>query len=336
MSLTEWHTERQNKPKNEWAVCITVDDGYLDFWVYVYPLALRYDVKITLFVSPEFVDTRDIVRPNMLDVWNKKCDHQDLGQLGHCSWAELQIMHNSGVIDIQSHTLTHEKVISSQRLTGFYYSDQIGIYTILGKFPHIKPTYMTDSAFWEYIPHGTPIFEECSSVVTRKKIINNEFLDEVLALANQFELKNENHKRRFERKALGIYQDYEIKGALVISEETTAEYKSRQLREIVLSKKILEEKIKKSIEFLCWPHGDNSVEVHELAISEGYLATTSGKLTQTNDMPDRISRVGVAFRNKRWISRQKFYHKIGRHYQVEPHLSISRLNNVRHSLQSSI
>src|SRR5215467_4378678 len=49
-------------------VVLTFDDGYLDNWVYVYPILKKYGLKGTIFVVPDFVDPTDSRRPNLDDV----------------------------------------------------------------------------------------------------------------------------------------------------------------------------------------------------------------------------------------------------------------------------
>ncbi|MCK6694724.1 MAG: polysaccharide deacetylase family protein [Thermoanaerobaculia bacterium] len=67
-------------------VCIAFDDGLLDNWVYAYPLAKKYGMRFTLFISPECVDPRPVVRPTLEDVWNGRCRASELQALGYLSW----------------------------------------------------------------------------------------------------------------------------------------------------------------------------------------------------------------------------------------------------------
>jgi peptidoglycan/xylan/chitin deacetylase (PgdA/CDA1 family) len=91
------------------AVVLTFDDGYLDNWVSVYPLLKKYNMQGTLFVTTGLISDREDYRPNLEDVWNKKIKPDKLNWEGYLSWAELKQMHVSGVLDIQSHTVSHIK-----------------------------------------------------------------------------------------------------------------------------------------------------------------------------------------------------------------------------------
>lgn len=88
-------------------VVLTFDDGYLDNWVSVYPVLKKYNLKATLFIPTGFIISKKSCRPNMEDVWNCKINPGEIDWSGYLSWNELKIMENSGVFDIQSHTVTH-------------------------------------------------------------------------------------------------------------------------------------------------------------------------------------------------------------------------------------
>lgn len=52
--LEEWLAMRRGElPTDEKAVCLTFDDGLLDNWVYAFPIAKKYGMRMTLFVCPD-------------------------------------------------------------------------------------------------------------------------------------------------------------------------------------------------------------------------------------------------------------------------------------------
>jgi hypothetical protein len=125
---------------------------------------------------------------------------------------------------------------------------------------------------------------------------------------------------------------YEQRRQLITAVESEDEYRGRLQYEIVRSKEILESKLGKTVDFLCWPHGDNTQEAHELAIASGYRATTAGKMTQTADHLDRIPRFGTAWSHGPWLNRQKFHYKLASHYRVQPYYTIWLLNEYKNRL----
>ena len=49
-------------------VCLTFDDGLLDNWVYAWPVAKKYGMKFTIFVSPECIEPRAISSRTLIGV----------------------------------------------------------------------------------------------------------------------------------------------------------------------------------------------------------------------------------------------------------------------------
>lgn len=69
-------------------VIITFDDGYADNYRYAFPILQKYNLKGTIFLISDYVSTY----PNYL------------------TWAQVDEMQESGLIDFESHTLSHEQL----------------------------------------------------------------------------------------------------------------------------------------------------------------------------------------------------------------------------------
>lgn len=325
--LDDWFRVRiGHKSATGKEVCLSFDDGLLDNWVYAWPVAKKYGVKFTIFVSPECIEPRSIVRPTLEDVWNGQCKEDELEALGYLSWDELKIMQESGIVDVQSHTMTHAKYTSSTHLRGFYYGGFSGYHPILNAHPELRATYMRDPDFEKRLPLGTPLFEETSAVVARKHFISADFSKEVSELANRHQPQNETERPEYEKAVRQLTDEYARAGKLLESMEKDEDFRARLHYEIVDSKRIIEEKLGKPVQFLCWPHGDNSTAAHTLAREAGYAATTSGKMTREQNNTDRIPRIGGDFDNGPWMSRQKFSFKLAAHYHRQPYHAIAQLN----------
>ena len=332
--LDEWYAVRQGQqPADARALCITFDDGLLDNWVYAFPIAKKYGMKMTLFVCPELIDPRDIVRPNLDDVWAGRCQTSELTGLGSLSWAELRLMQASGFADVQSHTMSHAKYPVSDRLRGFYYGGFAGFYPTLNAYPlPERPFYMQDADFERRLPQGTHLFEETSAVVAQKHTISPDFFQEVTQLADKYDLEILEHRPVFEGKARRIYQDYQKKGALVTAVETDAEFGNRLQYEIAESKRIIERELQKPVRFLCWPHGDNSHIAHLVARESGYLATTAGKMTTETERHDRIPRIGTDWEIGKWWMHRKLDYKLSSHHRKQPYYALWLANEYKNRL----
>ena len=331
--LDEWLAFRNGtkKPGGK-EVCLTFDDGLLDNWVYVWPLVKIYGIRFTLFISPECVDPREVVRPTLEDLWKGDCKEEDLQGLGYLSWPEIRLMQESGFVDVQSHTMTHAKYTASPKLEGFYYGGFKGLHPILNADPAIRPYYMELADFESRLPLGAPLFQERSAVIARKHTINPAFFEEMDQLAKEQDLKDPANRPAYEKKARALYLHYHDTDQLIESVESDAAYQARLEYEIIQSKAVIEEKLEKPVDILCWPHGDNTHEAHALARESGYVATTVGKLRGEINAPDRIPRFGTHWELGFWMNRQKLLYKIASHYHRQPFYTVWLANEYKNRI----
>lgn len=77
---------REALPKR--TVVITIDDGYESVHRYAFPLLKKYGFPATVFMYTDFIGSRDAL-----------------------SWAQLEEMSASGLVDIQAHSKTHRNLI---------------------------------------------------------------------------------------------------------------------------------------------------------------------------------------------------------------------------------
>lgn len=126
LSLDEFaqHLAGKNMGK---AVLITFDDGYLNNWVYAFPLLKKYGFKATIFLVTSWLNHGE-VRPNAdsslsLPDSPEHAQCEQLIEQGRSDdvilrWAEVQAMKESGLIEFHSHTHTHtrwDKMIPEQK-----------------------------------------------------------------------------------------------------------------------------------------------------------------------------------------------------------------------------
>jgi peptidoglycan/xylan/chitin deacetylase (PgdA/CDA1 family) len=77
------YIENRKRPPAK-TVAITFDDGYEDNYRYAYGILKQYDIPATIFVIVDLI-----------------------GKDGFLNWAEIKEMSDSGLIDIESHTMVH-------------------------------------------------------------------------------------------------------------------------------------------------------------------------------------------------------------------------------------
>lgn len=276
-------------------VVLTFDDGYLDNYIYVYPLLKKYGFKATIFVNPAFVDPGGTVRATLEDYWTGKKSYKEIDKWGFLSWEEMRIMQNSGFVDIQSHTLTHTKYFVSDKLTGFHFPGRDCLYPIIDLYPEQAPFYIDNNKFEKLIPYGYPFFKEVSSVIAKRVKINSQFIAEVTKAFTDFNFSTTYNFNEMKQKILPIYNAYKVQNQIITSVETQEEYEKRLINELKISKFLIEKKLGKPVHFLCWPHGDNNEFTQKKALELGYKATTLGKWNSNDIGKDRIVRIGLGY-----------------------------------------
>jgi peptidoglycan/xylan/chitin deacetylase (PgdA/CDA1 family) len=316
--------EGKNHVRNP--IVLTFDDGYLDNWIYVFPLLKKYGMKATIFVVPEFIDKKKSIRPNLEDVWEGRAGYDELHPLGFLSWDEIRMMEASGLVSIESHTMTHTKYFVSDEIVGFHYPGSDCIYPIGNHFREWKPYYISNPEFEKLIPYGYPFFKQSSSVVARRVTINQAFIDSVIDILSNYDWTIDYDFDELFRKIQSIYLEFKNNNRIIERVETESEYNNRILFELKESKAIIENELNKKVEFLCWPHGDNNSFVHNLALKIGYKATTIGNMPDEHLDNTRIERIGMGtVKDNRFLSLLKAKHKIRRYREMQPDYTIKKV-----------
>lgn len=323
-------TEKTSQKKKQ--VVITFDDGYADFWIYVFPLLQKYQKKATVFVSPGLVDLRSGVRKNMADVWNGTASMEEIQCWGYLSWEEMRIMEQSGLVDIQSHTFTHTKYFTDAKLKGFHRPGGDCFNAAGNLYPERKPYYIEDKEFEKLIPYGYPLFTETSSVIARRVTINPSFTDEVLLSFKNHNWSEPYNFLKLKEQIDPIYQSYSMKNALITDVESETDFKARVRFELEESKLQIEKALEKNIRYLCWPHGDNDLYAHNLALELGYKATTLGSKQKLESTTNRIpTRIGIGtFRDNNTLTLVKSIYKMEAARKAFPYYTLQQVYNYLH------
>jgi peptidoglycan/xylan/chitin deacetylase (PgdA/CDA1 family) len=104
----------QKKPPEK-PVVITFDDGWLDNWLFAFPVLKKYGFKAVIFVITGLVPEKGRRRRADEGAFAGLPPHDECRKMAEegeaadvmISWEEIGEMVNSGLVDIQSHTHTH-------------------------------------------------------------------------------------------------------------------------------------------------------------------------------------------------------------------------------------
>jgi peptidoglycan/xylan/chitin deacetylase (PgdA/CDA1 family) len=261
---------------NKKYIVLTFDDGYLDNWVYVYPLLKKYNLKATIFINPEFVDPCEEPRLTLNDVWDGRNGIEELLPIGFLNWTEMQLMEKSGLVDIQSHSMTHNTYFKSDSIIDIYECSEKYDWLPWVYFKHKKPYYMKENLL-NYIPRGIPIFEYDRSLAVRKFIPSQDFMDYCVS---EYKRINKSQKRNKDvyRIIMGDYKNIGSIGRY----ETDNEMWERYNYELRDSKIVIENKLNKDIRYLCWPGGKYNALSLKVSVEVGYIASTATQKSYNN------------------------------------------------------
>jgi peptidoglycan/xylan/chitin deacetylase (PgdA/CDA1 family) len=264
--LDEWYEYNTvARKKDSKKLVLTFDDGYLDNWVYAYPILKKYGLKATIFINPEFVDPSENTRRNLEDVWEGKTDENQLETLGFLNWPEIQAMDASVVIDIQSHSMSHNFYFKSNKIIDIYTGQPSYDWLAWFTYPERKPYYITENQT-NLIPKGYPIFENGRALGLRRYFPDKQLVETAIKIYNQ-----QGKPKQEIINELQILVE-KIPGNF----ETDTEQEKRYRYEIFESKRILEKKLNKQIDYLCWPGGGYNALSLKLSEEAGYKASTFG------------------------------------------------------------
>ncbi len=293
------------KPKS---AALVFDDGYLDNWVTVGPLLKKYGMTGTVYVNPEFVDPGDTLRPTLDDLTG--VDSADVAQTGFMNWAELGQLDASGVLDVQSHSLTHTWHFTGPKVVDYYSPSSAANYPWMAwnARPERKPFYIQEDQA-AFVPWGTPVFEHEKSLIARRFSPDTNAIDSLVdAVSAQGAagiFAQPDWRKTVQRLADSVTGGGPFPGTI----ESDMEYEARVRDELTQSKAIIEAKLGKTVDFLCWPGGGTNTIAKRIAGEVGYKswvlpsAELPNKRNQPGEDPREIKRL-TALRDVRFFDRK--------------------------------
>jgi hypothetical protein len=162
------------------AVLLTMDDGWSSVWSIAYPLAKKYGIRFTLFLVPEAIEVSYECRSTLEDgIDPKYLSERDFSNRPMLTWGEVKAMRDSGYVEIQSHSLNHSVVFTSEVLSQYV--------TPKGPFPrhdHVPLTLHVgnqDISNW-HPPLGTPLYPVAPALVVSQRFIeDSQFRESCIA-----------------------------------------------------------------------------------------------------------------------------------------------------------
>ena len=235
------------------AVVLTFDDGWRSLWSVGFPLLKKYGVKAVVFIVPGRLRQSDSGSPLL-------------------SWEEVREMDASGLVDFQSHSLTHSLVCRSPRIVDF-----------------VRPEIMSESNYLELagcanggavLRLGEPMYETAPRLSDSPGLaVDGAVADECAGLvesrggacffrARGWRGELRNAAREAIRCSLSLWRL-----------ETREEQIQAVRREMVESKRAIEEMLPgKVVRHLCYPWHVAGKTALEESRNAGYISGFFGKI----------------------------------------------------------
>lgn len=266
----------ENAPLPAKPVVLTFDDGYLDNWVYAYPVLKKYGHHAVIWVSTDFANPLEVVHPTIEDVWSGRLKEWELENRGYLSWAEMREMIKDETIEIQSHAKTHTWYFSSPKIVDFHRPERVDgyrtpIWLLWNYFPERKYRSMEENLS-DRIPYGTPIYEHAKSLSAKRYFEDERLTEELVRYVQGSGGERFFFEPDWRSRLMKVVDGFGTRQDRFESDE---EYEQRVREELVESKRLIEEKLSRPVEFLCWPGGGRSERSKRIALEVGYLATTT-------------------------------------------------------------
>jgi peptidoglycan/xylan/chitin deacetylase (PgdA/CDA1 family) len=257
------------------SIVLTFDDGYLDNWVYVVPLLRKYGMSGTVYVTPEFVQSGNEIRPNMDDHQRPNGASTSTAAAGFMNWEELRSADSEGILDVQCHALTHTWYFSGPRVVDIHRPRAISPYPWLfwNARPDRKPHYLTEQQ-QEFVAWGQPVFEHEKSLIVRKftpEPTQADMISDFVRSHGGADFFEQNEWRTVLTSRFPVLLDsHDYPG----NYESVDDYRERVFQELSTSREILERELGKPVEFLSWPGGGVNEMALQLAKQAGFKSWT--------------------------------------------------------------
>lgn len=284
LSTEEFNNHIKNPDaKVDNCIFITFDDGLKHVWTVAYPILKKYGLRATCYLIPGCIsETDNRVRPTLEDVWDGNATDAEIMAItesdpGLATWEEIKIMHESGVIDFQSHTMNHALVPISDEITGFvhpgydahfYGNIHTPLYTSDGRDVVTRKPML-----------GMPIYDAKPRMQAEARYFDDEKLrqycvDEVEQRGGETFFSNSN----WESELRSLVTKYKKSRQVDDHYETPAERDKTLLQELRLSKEIIEQKLPgKAVTQLCYPWYDASDHAVDASRMAGYEVNLFGE-----------------------------------------------------------
>ena len=234
-------------PKN--SILITFDDGYKNNHTLAFPILKKYNMKATIFLNTKFIEKDE----------------------AYLNWDEIREMYESGLIDFQLHTHSHQLTVKDIEVLAFYDNESSPY------FKRESYSLFFDGNYDEKKDakklNGLPVFKLRSKISIPGYKPKKNFVEKYRSIVELQENKSEKEKKKFLNR---LFKEKKDEFFDKISEE---QFKETVKFEILENKKIISEKLGKVPDCLAYPWGHrykgNREDIKKLGV-DVFITTRKG------------------------------------------------------------
>ncbi|SBV90634.1 Polysaccharide deacetylase [uncultured delta proteobacterium] len=279
---------------------ITFDDGYLDNYVYAWPILQQCGHKGVIFAVSSKIEPSGPLRTTLGDVRRGTVAANALPRVDEpfvphpngydmradlfFNWAEAREMEKSGVIAVASHTFGHQGVFINNDYDGFFLPERRG-----------RTFHDPEPFFW-----GAPKFVMGPGLLERAFLPDPELAAKIRNLVPQ----DEQGAFAFAEDSANMRELKELvaSNAALGRMETDEEMAARMDREIRNGKEVLEKELGHPVTSLCWPWGAYSPLALEIGRQAGFTVFFTTKAGPNPPLsPLAVCRFKAKDKNASWL-----------------------------------
>jgi len=240
-------------------VLLTFDDGRRSLWSTAYPVLREYELRAMAFICPYFIGDEVVERTE---------DDRARYFARFVTWPQLREMEASGVMDVQSHSYEHHRVLVDGRILGFVGADAL---------PRLIRWADHALAGFPRPPLGTPILPSEPRFGYRRRFHPDpervRACQEYVAAHGGEEFFRRPEWRGELLRAAGLTGDELV---LPGRYETLQEQRDAMVEDLAKAKKVLQERLDKPVEHLALPWDQGCTLAAVAAAEVGYRAIYMG------------------------------------------------------------
>ena len=313
-------------------VVITFDDGYLDNYVFAFPLLERFGMKATIFVSEDFIDHAQEPRARV----HGKSDPQAGAYL---SWPEMREMVESGLVEIESHGKTHDLLPRTDRVVDYHRPGVRNPWLAWRLFPSEKWKWFRRKE--SELGYGYPVFESGPALEAPAFVPDEGLVRRLVQCVEDGGGHDFFDRDGWRRELDGIVDDYRMEcGGSIGHKEAEEDWRERVRRDLIDSRIRLSRGLGREVRFLAWPHDAYNAEIKTIALEEAGYRATSGGIHQNEPGADArgFSRIpaGEGLLGRRWrtVDLWLFQAQLrlfrGNHFYYPPAFFANRIRGLVH------